>query len=157
MRLLRSASVHMARGDQKVEQRMAEEVFEVRRTAKEIKKALRISYNNDDTFCDDCRYAKKFFDTTQLELDAFEYIEELEKRVAVLKAKVPKWVSVKDRLPGEESMLCLVVSDGDLYVSHWHWSGGGAWFFTDGECDSNVTHWAKAPELPKEEYHDKLS
>ena len=71
--------------------------------------------------------------------------------VTDLEAKVPKWVSIKDRLPDKESMLCLVISDGDLYVSHWHWSGGGAWFFTDGEYDCNVTHWAKAPELPKEE------
>ena len=83
--------------------------------------------------------------------DALDYIKELEKCVADLEAKVPKWVSVKDRLPDKESMLCLVISDGDLYVSHWHWSGGGAWFFTDGEYDCNVTHWTKAPELPKEE------
>ena len=83
--------------------------------------------------------------------DALDYIKELEKRVTDLEAKVPKWVSIKDRLPDKESMLCLVISDGDLYVSHWHWSGGGPWFFTDGEYDCNVTHWAKAPELPKEE------
>ena len=83
--------------------------------------------------------------------DALDYIKELEKRVTDLEAKVPKWVSIKDRLPDKESMLCLVISDGDLYVSHWHWSGGGAWFFTDGEYDCNVTHWTKAPELPKEE------
>ena len=81
---------------------------------------------------------------TDLARDALEQIEELE-------TKVPKWVSVKDRLPDKESMLCLVISDGDLYVSHWHWSGGGAWFFTDGECDCNVTHWMKVPEPPEEE------
>ena len=82
--------------------------------------------------------------------DALDYIQELE-------PKALKWVSVKDRLPDKESMLCLVVSNGDLYVSHWHWSGGGAWFFTDGEYDCNVTHWAKAPELPEEENYDGLS
>ena len=76
--------------------------------------------------------------------DALDYIQELE-------PKALKWVSVKNRLPDKESMLCLVISDGDLYVSHWHWSGGGPWFFTDGEYDCNVTHWAKAPELPQEE------
>lgn len=78
-------------------------------------------------------------------------IKDKEKSLCELEQKVPKWVSVKDRLPDKESMLCLVISDGDLYVSHWHWGDGGAWFFTDGECDCNVTHWAKAPELPKEE------
>ena len=82
--------------------------------------------------------------------DALDYIQELE-------PKALKWVSVKDRLPDKESMLCLVISNGDLYVSHWHWSGGGPWFFTDGEYDCNVTHWAKAPELPKEENYDGLS
>lgn len=76
--------------------------------------------------------------------DALDYIQELE-------PKALKWVSVKNRLPDKESMLCLVISNGDLYVSHWHWSGGGPWFFTDGEYDCNVTHWAKAPELPKVE------
>lgn len=110
--------------------------------------------------CAKCYYCcNEGISTCQWDLarDTLEYIEELEKRVADLEAKVPKWVSVKDRLPDKESMLCLVISDGDLYVSHWHWSGGGPWFFTDGECDCNVTHWAKAPELPKEENYDGLS
>lgn len=39
MRLLHSASVHMARSDQEVEPGMAKEVFEMR-TLKEIKDAL---------------------------------------------------------------------------------------------------------------------
>lgn len=82
--------------------------------------------------------------------DALDYIQELE-------PKALKWVSVKNRLPDKESMLCLVISNGDLYVSHWHWSGGGPWFFTDGEYDCNVTHWAKAPELPEEENYDEPS
>lgn len=53
--------------------------------------------------------------------DALSYIEELE-------PKALEWVNVKDRLPDKESMLCLVMSDGGLHVSHWHWSGGGPWF-----------------------------
>ena len=126
-----------------------------------IKKALMDTEN----LCGNCRYNGvsdcnrpdglcEMFDAVW---DALDYIQELEKRVADLEAKVPKWVSIKDRLPDKESMLCLVISDGDLYVSHWHWSGGGPWFFTDGEYDCNVTHWAKAPELPKEENYDGLS
>ena len=77
--------------------------------------------------CENCKYDGKpcgcnrpnglceMFDAVW---DALDYIQELEKRVADLEAKVPKWVSVKDRLPDKESMLCLVVSNGDLYVSH---------------------------------------
>lgn len=111
--------------------------------------------------CAKCYYCcNEGISTCQWDLarDALEQIEVLEaiikdkeKSLCELEQKVPKWVSVKDRLPDKESMLCLVISDGDLYVSHWHWGGGGAWFFTDGEYDCNVTHWMKVPELPKEE------
>lgn len=82
--------------------------------------------------------------------DALDYIQELE-------PKALKWVSVKNRLPDKEPMLCLVVSNGNLYVSHWHWSDDGTWFFTDGEYDCNVMYWAEIPELPKEENYDGLS
>ena len=100
----------------------------------------------------DCSKCNYIYSTCYrgLARDALKQIEELE-------PKALKWVSVKDRLPDKESMLCLVVSNGNLYVSHWHWSGGGPWFFTDGEYDCNVTHWAKVPELPKEENYDGLS
>ena len=98
-------------------------------------------YNGEPNGCNRIGGVCEMYDAVW---DALDYIQELE-------SKALKWVSVKNRLPDKESMLCLVISDGDLYVSHWHWSGGGAWFFTDGEYDCNVTHWAKAPELPKEE------
>lgn len=49
MRLLRSASVHMARSDQEMEPGMAKEVFEMR-TLKEIKDALD-RYISDDKPC----------------------------------------------------------------------------------------------------------
>ena len=98
-------------------------------------------YNGEPNGCNRIGGVCEMYDAVW---DALDYIQELE-------PKALKWVSVKDRLPDKESMLCLVISDGDLYVSHWHWSGGGAWFFTDGEYDCNVTHWAKAPELPEEE------
>ena len=145
MRLLRPASVHMARSDQEVEPGMAKEVFEMR-TVKEIKDVLDRCIS-DDKPCSSCVYDK--FEAFKFCIDMM--LIDTRNCICELEAKVPKWVSVKDRLPDKESMLCLVVSNGDLYVSHWHWSGGGPWFFTDGEYDCNVTHWAKAPELPKEE------
>lgn len=124
----------------------------------DLKVALDFCASDDDSKCDYCYYGEITWCQRDLARDALEQIEKLEaiikdkeKSLCELEQKVPKWVSVKDRLPDKESMLCLVISDGDLYVSHWHWSGGGPWFFTDGEYDCNVTHWAKAPELPKEE------
>lgn len=124
----------------------------------DLKVALDFCASDDDSKCDYCYYGERTWCQRDLARDALDQIEVLEaiikdkeKSLCELEQKVPKWVSVKDRLPDKESMLCLVISDGDLYVSHWHWSGGGAWFFTDGEYDCNVTHWAKAPELPEEE------
>ena len=115
----------------------------------DLKVALNFCASDDDRKCDYCYYEERSWCQRDLARDALEQIEVLE---AIIKDKEKSpWISVKDRLPDKESMLCLVISDGDLYVSHWHWSGGGAWFFTDGEYDCNVTHWAKAPELPKEE------
>ena len=145
MRLLHISGVHAARSDQEVVQGMAKEVFEMR-TLKEIKDALDRCIS-DDKPCSSCVYDK--FEAFKFCIDMM--LIDTQNCICELEAKVPKWVSVKDRLPDKESMLCLVISDGDLYVSHWHWSDGGAWFFTDGECDCNVTHWAKAPELPNEE------
>lgn len=124
----------------------------------DLKVALNFCARDDCGKCDYCYYEERSTCQRDLARDALDQIEVLEaiikdkeKSLCELEQKVPKWVSVKDRLPDKESMLCLVISDGDLYVSHWHWSGGGAWFFTDGEYDCNVTHWAKAPELPEEE------
>lgn len=107
--------------------------------------------NDIEKVCENCKFSGAPNGNGVCEMfDAVWDIEELE-------PKALEWVSVKDRLPDKETMLCLVKSDGDLHVSHWHWGGGGPWFYTDGEYDCNVTHWTKAPELPEGEDHDRLS
>ena len=91
--------------------------------------------------------------------DALDYIQELEKRVADLEAKVPKWVSVKDALPEHVQGNYLILLGGEIYAAKWEydeWNEKYA-FRIDCQIVPNITHWAKAPELPKEENYDGLS
>ena len=91
--------------------------------------------------------------------DALDYIQELEKRVADLEAKMPKWVSVKDALPEHVQGNYLILLSGEIYAAKWEydeWNEKYA-FRIDCQIVPNITHWAKAPELPKEENYDEPS
>ena len=91
--------------------------------------------------------------------DALDYIKELEKRVTDLEAKVPKWVSVKDRLPEHVRGNYLILLSGEIYAAEWEydeWNEKYA-FRIDCQIVPNVTHWMKVPEPPKEENYDGLS
>ena len=91
--------------------------------------------------------------------DALDYIKELEKRVADLEAKVPKWVSVKDRLPEHVQGNYLILLGGEIYAAKWEydeWNEKYA-FRIDCQIVPNVTHWMKVPEPPEEENYDGLS
>lgn len=72
----------------------------------------------------------------------------LDERDAAL-AKVPKWISVKDRLPEEKE--CVFVH----YVDGWMTKAfmlGGKWYTISGETSwLSVTHWMPLPEPPEEE------
>lgn len=91
--------------------------------------------------------------------DALDYIQELEKRVADLEAKVPKWVSVKDALPEHVQGNYLILLGGEIYAAKWEydeWNEKYA-FRIDCQIVPNVTHWMKVPEPTEEENYDGLS
>ena len=84
--------------------------------------------------------------------DALDYIKELE-------PKVPKWVSVKDRLPEHVRGNYLILLSGEIYAAKWEydeWNEKYA-FRIDCQIVPNITHWMKVPEPPKEENYDGLS
>lgn len=101
------------------------------KTSEEIKKALeRCGYSGS---CKPCAY----FDEDgkcigRLKIDALTYIQQLENQIADIGKKVPKWISVKDRLPPKNDVCVLC------------------------HCDTTgaVTHWMPLPQPPKEEHHD---
>jgi len=71
-------------------------------------------------------------------------------RTAMLEA-LPKWISVKERLPeADERVLAFRSNDYqrveiEFYYKQDRWSSG---FYHDGEQDTNVTHWMPLPESP---------
>ncbi len=69
----------------------------------------------------------------------------LNKRISSIKPKESEWVSVKDKLPDEDTWVLVYAKQGsymNLKVDYIH---DGRWFNS-----LLVTHWAQLPELPKE-------
>ena len=115
------------------------------KTPDEIKKGLECCH--DAVKCEQCPYQPEcdlpFGDI--VEADALALIQQLE-------AQVPKWVSVKERLPEKTITACLTYADGRAQVADWthdKW-GWDWWFYVDGEYDPEITHWMPLPEQPKE-------
>ena len=73
------------------------------------------------------------------------YAEELE-------TKVPKWISVKERLPEDYEDVVIIMRDG---ASSWYrvaYREYGGWSFGGGRrVNDEVTHWMPIPQPPKEE------
>ena len=147
MRLLHSASVYMARSDQEVVPGMAKEVFEMR-TLKEIKDALDRCIS-DDKPCSSCAYNK--FEAFKLCIDIM--LNDARNCICELEAKVPKWVSVKDRLPEHVRGNYLILLSGEIYAAKWEYDEWNEKYAFRINCQivPNVTHWMKVPEPPEEE------
>ena len=92
-------------------------------------------------------------------------IQDLHRENAKLRARVPEWISVKDRLPEESGnyIVCCddsscsygegiwyssdVVVVSEYYEGSWIWYEGG----TEWSLENIVTHWMPLPEPPKGE------
>ena len=111
------------------------------KTSDEIKKGLACCAKASLEECDHCPYGNDcdIFEACNLYRDALAYITQLE-------ARVPKWISVKDRLP--ESYETVIISREDCHEACIGWLIDGSWNVPKGV---HVTHWMQLPELPKEE------
>ena len=80
-------------------------------------------------------------------------IQDLRRENAKLRARVPEWISVDDRLP-EPWKQVLIYSRHDFCESALYIGAPGKWRVTWNhemlDADS-VTHWVPLPELPKGE------
>lgn len=64
----------------------------------------------------------------------------------------PKWISVEERLPGNEDERCLVFTSDEKESEIAYYCGDGEWVSPDCKMRTSVvTHWMNLPESPKEE------
>lgn len=77
-------------------------------------------------------------------------IQDLRRENAELRARVPKWISVEDRLPSAEvDVLVLTRSkSGSVNVDKGYFAADLGRFVHRGGAE--VSHWMPLPELPKE-------
>lgn len=132
------------------------------RTPEEIKRVL--DWANcacGDMDCEECQYHESVCSHENFERiapDALALIQRLESERDAALAKVPKWISVEERLPSQ---------NGD-YLIHYRFKnqGKGKGFYSvcfyertcekphfhnEGYCGMYVTHWMPQPEPPKED------
>ena len=93
--------------------------------------------------------------------EAADALEQLQAENEKLKAQVPRWIPVEERLPGDADGL-VVMTDGECV----HPSYGTAMFMLEEKLGvfaptkkkpwgyMQVTHWMPLPQPPKEAGHD---
>lgn len=119
------------------------------RTPEEIKKGLACCAKASLEECDHCPYVKDCdnFEAGNLYRDAIAYITQLE-------ARVPKWISVKDRLPEIGTVVLGYAKQNPFSaydVMRVRNLGNGFEMIRYHEYASSITHWMPLPEMPKEE------
>lgn len=97
--------------------------------------------------CNSCPYKNAADHNCGVEssADALDYIEQLE-------AKVPKWISVEERLPEKYTPVVIAYKDswGDMDSATGVISDRETWFGCGISIDpKSVTHWMPLPEPPE--------
>lgn len=125
------------------------------KTHEEIKKALECCAA--DELCGECPYHPEVNSCIgMIARDALDYIRQLESQIADIGKKVPRWISVKERLPKDGQKVIAAFRDGEgVIVDQARYSNGefdfANWAYVWHE---NITHWMPMPEPPKEEHND---
>ena len=120
------------------------------KTPDEIKKGLDYCIQNSEEACYLCPYmidCETFDNAGNHSRDALEYITQLE-------ARVPKWISVKDRLPEDQRSVLTVNGHGEIRIMGLWSKRGDEWIWEHNDRMMNyndITHWMPLPGIPKEE------
>ena len=139
------------------------------KTPEEIKYTLHWCRNSDaNNQCLGCPYKKIEDCEYALEADAYAYIRQLEDHIGGLTKMVPRWISVKERLPEQDQTVLLIAhgwKNQSIYVGKLcHMEPVTSWLtgITSKESEWEiegwsylktpfVTHWMEIPQPPKEE------
>lgn len=108
-------------------------------TPDEIKKGLACCAEASPGACEHCPYVNdcEDFGACKLPRDALAYITELE-------ARVPKWISVKDRLPEDDDDVLIFSNERVIFVGCYK---NGQWisYSLYAIYGNVVTHWMPLP------------
>lgn len=125
------------------------------RTPEEIKIGLSCSGSKGNAKCEECAYCMGQFgdedcnyECDQIDNDALALIERLESERDAALEKVPKWISVKERLPEEAGKYIVCTRKKAVYCTAFRCFYDKGYFATDST--THITHWMYMPEPPKE-------
>ena len=93
-------------------------------------------------------------DIDKVGMDAADQIERDQKEIEALRAKLPKWISVKERLPIDRLKKYLVAfrDAGGSIVDMARYFPSDGWTCDNWDVPQNlITHWMPLPEPPKED------
>ena len=116
------------------------------KTHEDIKKGLECCAADEP--CGECPYHPEVDSCIgMIARDALSYIRQLENQVADLGKKVPKWISVKERLPKDgQKVIATFRNEGGVIVDQAKYSNGefdfANWAYV---WDENITHWMPIP------------
>ena len=123
------------------------------RTPEEIKTALKVC-PEDMNDCPLCPYTLSFTCRDSVMSDAIALIERLESERDAALAKVPKWISVKSKLPPRELKILAVDGHGCIRMLAFWKKEKDRWTWIENlrfTHRNDITHWMPLPEPPKEE------
>lgn len=117
----------------------------------ELVKALRCCAEGECSGCP--MYEDKQRCQEQTLASSADQIEHDQKEIAELREKLPKWISVKERLPIDRLKKYLVAfrDVGGSIVDMARYFPSDGWTCDNWEVPQNlITHWMPLPEPPKE-------
>ena len=126
------------------------------KTPEEIKKGLTCAIDGcmEPEVCERCPYnikADVMCHVSEMANDAIALIERLESERDAALDKVPKSISVEERLPENDAKYLVYMPDYRLHeVAEYY--GDGEWLAVDfTNLTRHVSHWMPLPEPPEEE------
>lgn len=103
--------------------------------------------------CQNCQEASNDHCMDDVHMFAADLIERDQKEIEALRAKLPKWISVKERLPIDRLKKYLVAfrDTGGSIVDMARYFPSDGWTCDNWDVPQNlITHWMPLPEPPKE-------